>query len=106
MKGVEGLKICEIQPEVKPNYAYFPVYFDKQKFGKSRDEIFTMLRNNGIYTRKYFYPAVNDMQCYKEMYKDSYTPIARDVSLNILALPMYEELELSDVDRICNLILE
>lgn len=106
LKGVEGLKICEIQPEVKPNYAYFPVYFDKQKFGKSRDEIFTMLRNNGIYTRKYFYPAVNDMQCYKEMYKDSYTPIARDVSLNILALPMYEELELSDVDRICNLILE
>lgn len=105
LKGIEGLKICDIQPEVEPNYAYFPVYFDKQKFGKSRDEIFEMLRKNGIYTRKYFYPAVNDMQCYKEMYKDKHTPVARDVSLNILALPMYEELALSDVDRICSLIL-
>lgn len=105
LKGVEGLKICNIQPDVKPNYAYFPVYFDREKFGKSRDEIFAMLRENGIYTRKYFYPAVNDMQCYKEMYKDSHTPVARDVSLNILALPMYEELALSDVDRICDLIL-
>lgn len=105
LKGVEGLKICNIQPDVKPNYAYFPVYFDREKFGKSRDEIFAMLRENGIYTRKYFYPAVNDMQCYKEMYKDSHTPVARDVSLNILALPMYEELALSDVDRICALIL-
>lgn len=106
LEAVEGLKICNIQADVKSNYAYFPVYFDKTKFGKSRDEIFALLRSNRIYTRKYFYPAVNDMQCYKEIYRDNHTPIARDVSLNILALPMYEELELSDVDRICDLILE
>ena len=106
LKDVEGIKISDIQENVRPNYAYFPVYFDKEKFGKSRDEIFNILRRHGIYTRKYFYPAVNDMSCYKEVYKDSYTPIARDVSLNILALPMYENLALSDVDKICDLILK
>ena len=102
---IEGIKVCEIQRNIKSNYAYFPVYFDAKKFGKSRNEIFDMLRKHDIYTRKYFYPAVNDMQCYKEEFADNCTPIAKDVSLNILALPMYEELKLNDVDRICDLIL-
>ena len=30
-----------------------------------------------------FYPAVNDMTCYKDQYSKYETPIARDVSLNI-----------------------
>ena len=106
LNNVEGIKISSIQENVCPNYAYFPVYFNKEIFGKDRNEIFSMLREHGIYTRKYFYPAVNDMKCYKEEYKNSYTPVARDVSLNILALPMYEELALSDVDRVCDLILK
>ena len=52
-----------------------------------------------------FYPAVNDMTCYKDQYSKYETPIARDVSLNILTLPLYENLELTDVDKICDVIL-
>ena len=64
-----------------------------------------MLKKNEIYARKYFYPAVNDMTCYKDQYSKYETPIARDVSLNILTLPLYENLELTDVDKICDVIL-
>lgn len=106
LNNVDGIKISGIQENVHPNYAYFPVYFNNEVFGKDRNEVFSMLREHRIYTRKYFYPAVNDMNCYKEAYKDSHTPVARNVSLNILALPMYEELALDDVDRICDLILK
>ncbi|MBU3877052.1 DegT/DnrJ/EryC1/StrS family aminotransferase [Faecalicatena sp. AGMB00832] len=106
LKDRSGLKLLEIQPNVKPNYAYFPVCFDKELFGKGRDEVQIYLRKNGINTRKYFFPAVNEMQCYKEEYKEMHTPIAHKVSLEVLALPMYEDLAFEDVDRICDLILD
>ena len=64
------------------------------------------LKEQEIHTRKYFYPAVNDMRCYIKDYGTQKTPIAHDVSLNILTLPIYEELALEDVDWICDLVLK
>ena len=79
--------------------------FDKKRFGKSRDDVFNELRKHDIYARKYFYPAINDLDCYKEI-NNSDTPIAHSVSLNILTLPIYEGLEMEIVDKICDIILE
>ncbi len=104
LQGVEGLTLCPTQPGVTPNYAYFPVYIDRERFGKSRDDVFAALREHDIYSRKYFYPAINDMECYRDL-GGKETPIAHDVSLNILTVPMYEGLAMEDVDRICDIIL-
>lgn len=86
------------------NYAYYPVYFDEKLFGKTRDQVFDELAEREIYARKYFYPAVNEMTCYKNGYLQN-TPIAHDVSTHILTLPLYEELAIEDVERICGIIL-
>ena len=104
LDGKKGIKLCFPREGVEPNYAYFPVYFDKEVFGRDRNEVFAALRENDIYARKYFYPAINDMDCYKDL-KSNETPIAHEVSMNILTLPIYEELALEDVDRICDIIL-
>ena len=104
MTDVKGITLCPTQEGVTPNYAYFPVYFDKKKFGKSRDDIYAALKTQEIYTRKYFYPAINELECYAE-YRDQKTPVTHDVATHILTLPIYEELEMKDVDRICDLIL-
>lgn len=104
--GIEGICLCEQQKEATPNYSYFPVYFDPDKFGKTRDIVYDELAQADIFARKYFYPAINELTCYKKEYGECYTPIAHDVSTRILTLPMYEELSLEDVDRICNIILE
>lgn len=106
LSGVKGVKLSHLQKNVRTNYAYFPVYFDENEFGKNRDDIFELLKQQNIYARKYFYPAVNDMTCYKKEHGLYETPIAKDVSLNILALPLYENLDLKDVDRICDFILK
>lgn len=106
LSGVKGVKLSYLQKNVRTNYAYFPVYFEENEFGKNRDDIFELLKRQNIYARKYFYPAVNDMTCYKKEHGLYATPIAKDVSLNILALPLYENLDLKDVDRICDFILE
>lgn len=102
--NVSGIRLCQPQQDVETNYAYYPVYFDEKLFGKTRDIVFEELRTRNIFARKYFYPAVNELSCYKGLY-ESNTPVAHDAALHILTLPMYEELALEDVDRICDIIL-
>ena len=104
LKGVFGLKTIEFKDFIEPNYAYYPIYIDEKRFGKNRDNVKEELRNKDVFTRKYFYPAVNEMSCYTEMFPKN-TPIAHDISMNILCLPLYESLELSEVDFICDIIL-
>lgn len=105
LKDIPGIQLMNIHSNVKPNYAYFPVVFDKEKFGKNRDEVSVLLADNNIFARKYFYPLINDFDCYKNQYSSDDTPIAKKIAANVLTLPMYADLSLEDVDRICNIIL-
>lgn len=106
LDGVEGIKLAPVQENVKPNYAYFPVVFDENIFKGGRDALYTWLKERGIFTRKYFYPLTNAFECYRNQYRAEDTPVALDASLRVLTLPLYADLSLEDVDRICDLILE
>ena len=68
LKGIPGIVVNDIQLNTISNYAYFPVLFDKNIFGKSRDEVFDMLARENIFARKYFYPLINEYDCYKDKY--------------------------------------
>lgn len=104
LRNVPGIRTMKLNENVTPNYAYYPIYIDAAVFGKNRDEIYDLLKQHNVYARRYFYPATNDMECYKKEASRNITPVAHDVSMNILTLPMYAELEIADVDRICELI--
>ena len=45
------------------------------------------------------------MECYKDINNNA-TPVTADISRKVLTLPMYEELTVEDVDKICDVILE
>lgn len=105
LSGIDGIQLCAPQRDVSANYAYMPVYFDEEAFGRDRDTVFEVLKDNDIFTRKYFYPAVNELSCYRNLFPQN-TPVTHDVSTHILTLPIYEELMLKDVDRICDIILK
>lgn len=104
LENIEGIKLSLIQEGVKTNYAYFPVVFDNYKY--TRDEIFDKLGKENIIARKYFYPLINDYECYRDKYSSKDTPIAKYISDRVLCLPMYADLELEVVDKICDIILE
>lgn len=72
------------------------------EFGISRDCVYDLLKEKGIYTRKYFYPLTNSFACYKDQYDVKETPVALDVSKKVLTLPLYADLALEDVYRICD----
>ena len=106
LEGVEGIKISPQQQNVKPNYAYFPVVFDEKVFGATRNEVAHHLAEHDIMARKYFYPLVNDFDCYRSQYDSEDTPVALSVAKRVLTLPLYADLELDEVDEICRLVLE
>ena len=106
LSGVDGLQLNVEQPEVKSNYAYFPVVFDEKLFGSSRNEVFDALAKNGIGARKYFYPLTNTFACFHKKYDVDETPVARHIAKRVLTLPLYADLALEDVNRICDIILE
>lgn len=104
LSGIEGITLWQEQKNIKHNYSYFPVAFDTDKFGKSRDEIAELLGKHGIFARKYFYPLTSEFCCYKGKFPVQPTPIAKKVSEEILTLPLYADLAFEDIDRICDII--
>ena len=106
LDGVKGIRLCPRQKDVEPNYAYFPVVFDGYKY--TRNEIFEKLQEQGITARKYFYPLTNSFECYRHYPTAGVekTPVAQRLALRVLTLPLYADLPLEDVDRICDIILD
>lgn len=106
LEGVDGIQLNPIQENVCSNYAYFPVIFDEKVFGASRNEVFNALAENNVVARKYFYPLTNTFDCYYGKYDVNGTPIALRMSKRVLTLPLYADLALEDVDRICKVVLD
>lgn len=103
LSDINGIKLCKSQVGVKSNYAYFPVVFDGYKI--TRDKVFEDLKEQNIIARKYFYPLTNNFECYKDRFSSEETPVAKYIAERVLTLPLYANLSLDDVDRICNIIL-
>lgn len=105
LSGIDGIKLNAVQENVQSNYAYFPVVFDGYKY--TRDEICEKLKKHDIVARKYFYPITNAFDCYKDKHDaKAETPVAYDISFKVVTLPLYADLSLDDVDKICDIILD
>ena len=104
LSSVKGIRLCEPDPLVRPNYTYFPVVFTGGK--TVRDRVFEELFKEEIIARKYFYPLTSDYECYAGM-SDSRkeTPVAKEIADSVLTLPLYADLPVSEVDRISGLVV-
>lgn len=106
LSNVDGIILSPTQEKVRSNYAYFPIVIDEKKFGYTRNEVCEELKNNGIFARKYFYPLTNQFDCYKHLYDSNQTPVALYISKRVLTLPLYPDLSLEDVEKICKIITD
>ncbi len=104
LSETKGITLNKIRDGVESNYAYFPIVVEPEEYGCSRDAVKDELEKNGIGARKYFYPITNEFDCYRDEYDSEKTPIALEISRKVLTLPMYADLDLSTVDRICEII--
>lgn len=105
LKDVPGIGFPPPLPEsVGYNYIFQPVEVDEDQFGMSRDSLYETLKRYNIFTRRYFYPLLCDFPCYRNITLKDPLVKARRISDRILCLPIYPDLALEDVARICETI--
>ena len=101
LSKIEGIKLNAVADNVESNYAYFPIVVEDE-YGLSRNQLYELLKKYDIYSRKYFYPISNDFEMYANCRGE--TPIARDISEKVLTLPLYPDLSMDSVCKICKII--
>jgi dTDP-4-amino-4,6-dideoxygalactose transaminase len=80
------------------NFAYYPVLFETE------DQLLKTvkaLNDNWIYPRRYFYPSLNTIS----YMSPAPMPVSESAARRILCLPLFHELETSDVDFIARIML-
>ncbi len=103
LSNIAGIKLFYSHSEINKNYSYLPIIVD-EGYELSRDELYRKLREHNIYSRKYFYPLTLDQMCYKNKFKQDNLKVARNLANQVLVLPLYSELSINDVDKICSQI--
>ena len=89
-------------------YSYFPVLIDKDKYGKTRDEVYERLKRYNIFGRRYFYPLISQFPTYRglESAQNGKMPVAEDVTEKVICLPIYPDLDFDKVSKICKVLKE
>lgn len=87
--------------------AYFPILIDPEEFGATRDDLSAKLKEAGILTRRYFYPLVSHLPCYRHCRgaEPGATPVAERAAARVLALPIFSGLGIDGADRVCDAIV-
>lgn len=107
LRPVEGISFWDDMPGVHHNYSYFPIFIDAEKFGRTRDELFSSMKEQRVWSRRYFYPLISNFPTYRGLPSSNKEnlPVANKMADEVLCLPMHHALTDNDIDRILNCIV-
>ena len=94
--------------EVRLNSSYFPIFVNAEEYGKTRDELYFEMKEQGVLGRRYFYPLISTFSTYRGLPSAApeNLPVATKVANEVICLPLYHELSESDIIRILDLIIK
>ncbi|WP_278372302.1 DegT/DnrJ/EryC1/StrS family aminotransferase [Segatella bryantii] len=103
---VDGIDMWYDMDGVQHNYSYFPIFVDSKKFGMTRDDLYFKMKEQGVLSRRYFYPLISEFSTYRglESASPENLPYAHKMAETVLCLPMHHALNEEDLDRIIELI--
>ena len=106
LNDIPGIHYQTSTEGVDYNYAYFPIFINESEYGASRDELYEYLGNFSYYGRRYFFPLISQFPSYRGLSSSSPAnlPIAEKITKEVICLPLYPDLKMSDVKEICALI--
>ena len=106
LKDVPGITLMQDIPNVRHNYAYFPIFIDAEKYGMTRDELYFKMKENGVLGRRYFYPLISTFSTYRGLPSAApeNLPVATKFANDVICLPMYHELSEDDINRVLELV--
>jgi degT/dnrJ/eryC1/strS family aminotransferase len=102
LRNVDGISFWDDMPGVRHNYSYFPIFIDAEKYGMTRDELYMKMKDQGVWSRRYFYPLISEFSTYRglESSRPENLPNAHRMSDTVICLPMHHALEENEIDRI------
>ena len=106
LRGISGLSFLNDIKGMRHSYTYFPVMIDAERYGRTRDEVYEMLRAQNIYGRRYFYPLISQFPTYRELPSShpENLPVATQVAGQVICLPVYPGLRATEIESIISLL--
>jgi dTDP-4-amino-4,6-dideoxygalactose transaminase len=106
LSDIPGILMQEDIEDTESNYAYLPILIDAHAYGRTRDEVYDILKENEVFARRYFYPLISQFPSYSGLLsaKPENLPVATRVSGQVICLPVFPDLSKEDITRICNIL--
>lgn len=100
LTGLPGIQYLVEVGGMMTNYSYFPILVQSE-YPMMRDALYQKLKDEGIYSRRYFYPLISDFPMYRGLpsAQRSNLPVASAVATKVLCLPIYPAL--SHQEQVC-----
>ena len=98
LENISQIELPKIENYCIPVYHLFVIRLSDET---TRNNLQKYLKNNNIDTGIHYPISINNLECIKCF---DNTPIANKYSNNILSLPMYPELEITEINLICKCI--
>ena len=101
LSKIKGIRIPKMPLGTTNSYQYYPIVIEDD-FSLTRDELYEKFKKGNIFTRKYFYPACHDYECYKNdlTVKLAELAVVDDLKNRVLCLPFYGGLERDTLQKI------
>lgn len=105
LKNIKGIRIPKMPENTTNSYQYYPIIIE-DSYSISRNELYEKFKEKDIFTRKYFYPACCDYECYKnDLYvKFADLKVTNDIKHKVLCLPFYGSLDKNTLKQICEVL--
>ena len=102
LSKIKGIRIPKMPEGVTNSYQYYPIVIEDD-YPLTRDDVYNNFKELNIFTRKYFYPACHDYECYKNdlAVKLSALENTNSMKYKVLCLPFYGSLEEKIAEFIC-----
>lgn len=102
---IKGIRLPKMPVGVSNSYQYYPIVIEDD-YPITRNELYDKFREQNILTRKYFYPACHDYDCYKNdlTVKLADLKVVNDIKHRVLCLPYYGALDNYSLERIVSIL--
>lgn len=105
LSKIRGIHIPKASLNQTSNHSYYPILIN-ENFPIPRDHLYELLKTNGIFSRRYFYPLISDFSMYSsfESAAPSNLEVAQRIANQVLCLPIYPDLDVDTQMKIINII--
>lgn len=105
LSKVKGISFPETSPDANSNHSYYPILI-KKDYKRTRDETYEYLKENGVLSRRYFYPLISNMPMYRGFISSNPNNLtkANEISEQVLCLPIFSSMTEDEQDFVIDLM--